>query len=201
MSIEVILVGIGILLGLVYFIYWAWWSKREKIVVISSDVFAFLETKNSVQKSTAAVSSPEAHILRLSSGCDLVLVKGEHEIKILGVKVEFDEKIYEKLSAYFELGRWNYLQLVTYNSSEKFDDPETLLRPKVPVSFNGKSSFEANSKFDKEFSKLGDSPIESLLKQFNKSNYQLCLLRYDGKELCWRFPDKWWRNLGKKLWG
>jgi len=204
MSIELILGGVGTFLGLANFIYWAWWSKREKVAVISASVYAFLETKNDMQRLNAAVSSAKTYTLRLSAGCDLVLVKGEQEIKILGVNIRFNEKLYNKLATYFELPIVNLLPLLTYNS-EGYSESARLLRPKVPVSFNNWVSFEARSNFEEEQGKRGDEyadvSIDSLLRQFKRGEYELYLIRYDGKVLRWKFPDKWWRNLGKKIWG
>ncbi len=33
------------------------------------------------------------------------------------------------------------------------------------------------------------------------NNYKIVYYRYDDKMVSWKFPDRWWRNLGKKLWG
>ncbi|MBI4268132.1 MAG: hypothetical protein HY662_05030 [Chloroflexi bacterium] len=192
---ELILGAIGTALGILNFVYWAWWARREKFSVYSSGIHAHLEAKNNSQKS-AAVTYPTTY-LRLHVGCDLVMVRGGNETTILGVDVQFDKKIYEKLGTYFKLPLVNQSQLLTHN-----EECAILLRPKVPVSFNSwLNSFETNSRFEEEVNKAGDTLIKSLLKQFEKSNYRLCLLRYDGKELYWKFPDKWWRNLDKKLWG
>ena len=207
MSIELILGGIGTLLGVANFAYWAWWAKRDKIAIVNSEVYPeFLHTGSWIDNPDGArIFLHNYAELSMEVSCELVLTCGEKELEVREVEVVLDKKVCESLIRYFFIPRRNRLQLRYINVYEENPVPQPiLLVPKKAVRFKREIRLNCTDEFAKDYEKLegGFCPefIKALLDEL-EIKYQICWERYDGKRLCWRFPDRWWRNLGKKLWG
>jgi hypothetical protein len=206
MSTEMILGVIGTLLGIANFVYWAWWAKRERVVVANSDVLPEFLPKGA-HEVTPWGGEPVTlikHSLSIWVYCELILINGEHEVEIRDVQIRFDKVNSEKAREYFRLPSLNGFLLYHVEPNTNKRVSRAMIQPKKAVPFEVPRLFECTDKFEEEYEKLdsGSCPefIQTLLDKL-ETKYQICLTRYDGKKLCWRFPDKWYRNLGKKLWG
>lgn len=221
MSIELILGSIGTLLGVANFVYWAWLAKRDKVAIVTHDSWANFVPKG---KKEIGEGGPKGelitvnnHSLHIYISCALVLTRGETEIEALEVEVKLHKKTCEELKKYFRIPNHNGLILYRYElDTEGYRALSTILQPKKPVDFTEDRLFECTDKFEEKCKTLGFNLypetddygeytvppdfIKPLLEQLGHK-YQICWTRYDGKKVCWHFPDKWWRNLGKKLWG
>jgi hypothetical protein len=104
MSVELILGGIGTALGISNFVYWAWWSKRERIKVINPApcVWFFPKGTEHIDYKNQRIKLKE-HSLILAVDCNLAMTGGDKEIEIKGVYFEIDKKPYEILSQYFNI--------------------------------------------------------------------------------------------------
>lgn len=207
MSIELVLGGIGTLLGIANFIYWAWWAKRDKVLIVNSEVYPVFIPKGSwVDKSDGSrICLHNCAELSIEASCELVLANGQKEIEVKEVEVVFNQKILEKLREYFVLPFPNKLHLHHLQLYKDEQLPQTIvLEPKKTVPFKREVSFNCTNGFQEEYEKMEDGCrpdyILSILDEI-ENRYQIRWTRYDGKRLSWRFPDRWYRNLGKKLWG
>ena len=206
MSVELILGGVGTFLGIANFIYWVWWSKREKVAVANSDVYPEFLPKGA-HEVTPYGGEPITlvnHSLSIWVGCELILINREQEIEIKDVQIKFDKVNSEKVREYFRLPRQNRFFLYYTEPATNKRVPGAIIQPKKAVPFGVQRLFECTDKFEEEYGKLdsGSYPelIQPLLDKL-QTKYQICWTRYDGKTLCWVFPQRWWRNLGKRLWG
>lgn len=203
MSIEIILGGIGTALGIANFFYWAWWAKRDKVAVAIHESWANFVPKGDEEIGPGGkLIILNNHFLHIYVSCTLVLTSGEKEIEVRGVEIKLDKVTCEKLKRYFRLPNGNGFPLHKYAPDPRNGELEAVLQPKKSVDFTEDRLFECTDKFKEEYEKLGSgsSPqfIEPLLEQLGHK-YQICWTRYDGKVLCWKFPQTWWRNLGKRL--
>ena len=227
MSVELILGGVGTFLGMANFIYWAWLARRERVVIVNPAVYTYFLPQG-VQR-VLEDRKPDGihnHALQIEVVCTLALTNGEREIEVNEVDFKLEKNVYNRLKEYFltpfqrQHGPFpSYVlsfHLPTYAINEDDRHLLSLLKPKTSVDFRGVTFLESTERFDKDYEKLGIAPYtdgsepeefiespefaEPILEELY-TNYQICWTRYDGKELCWRFPNRWWRNLGKKLWG
>ncbi len=205
MSIELILVGIGILLGIANLVYWVWLAKREKVAIVNPDVYAEFLPKGYRERFPLGVITLARAVISIDASCELVLKAGEKELEVKGVEVILDKKTCESLGRYFEAPRHSRLYLWQVDDYDKriFPPPRSLALKKA-VRFQNKIPIDCTDEFEEEYEEIesGSYPefIQPLLDEL-ETKYQICWTRYDGKELHWRFPQKWWRNLGKRLWG
>ncbi|MBA7682010.1 hypothetical protein ES703_90356 [subsurface metagenome] len=206
MSIELILGGIGTFLGVANLVYWAWWSKRDKVEVVYPAVYAeFLPKGTRVDRPDEFKTFLNYAELSIEVSCELVLTRGEKKLEVKEVEVILDKKTYKSLKKYFQLPFRNRLTLYHVSAyGEKSIPQPIVLEPKITVQFKRALPFNCTDEFEKEYKKMEDGSypdfIQSLLDEL-ETKYQICWTRYDDKRLCWRFPQKWWQNLGKKLWG
>jgi len=217
MSIEMILGGIGTFLGVANLIYWAWWAKRDKVAVVMHESYANFVPKGREEIGPGdKLIAVDNHSLHIHFSCALVLTSGERELEVMGVETRLHKETCEELKKYFQLPVLNRFRLYRYAAEPKDREPGAILQPKKPVDFTEDRLFECTDEFEERCNKSGfdlypetddygeysvpPDFIKPLLEQLSHK-FELCWERYDGKELCWRFPQKWWRNLGKKLWG
>jgi len=218
MSIEFILGGIGTALGIANFVYWAWWAKRDKVAVVIHNNWANFVPKGKEEIGPSGkLITVNKHSLHIYVSCALVLTSGEREIEMMGLEIKLHKETCEELKKYFQLPPGNRFAIYKYETDiEGYKELGAILQPKKPVDFTEDRLFECTDKFEEKCKRSGfDLYIETddygeytvppdfiqpLLEKL-RCNFELCWKRYDGKELCWKFPQKWWRNLGKKLWG
>ncbi len=206
MSTEMILGAIGTLLGVANFVYWAWLSKREKVaVVIHPGYVGFVHKGEEAIGPGQKLTTVNKHSLHIYVSCALVLTSGETELEVMEVEIQLHKETCEELRKYFQIPTHNRFYLYKYElDSNGYRNLGTVLQPKKPVDFTEDRLFECTAEFEEEYDKIknGSHPefIQPLLDEL-ETKYQICWTRYDGKELCWKFPKKWWRNLGKRLWG
>ncbi len=227
MSVELILGGIGAALGIANFVYWAWLARRERVVIVNPEVYTYFLPKG-VQR-VLEDKKPDGinnHALQIGVVCALALTNGEKEIEVNEVDFKLEKDVYKRLKEYFPTPFQRYhesdpsyvlsFHLSTYAINKEDRHLGASLQPKKSVDFTGVYFLESTQKFDNEYETLGIAPypdgsepeefiespefVKPILEEL-RTNYQICWTRYDGKELCWRFPNRWWRNLGKKLWG
>jgi len=206
MSIEMILGGIGTLLGVANFVYWAWLSKREKVaVVLHTSYVGFVHKGEETIGPGQELITVNKHSLHLNISCALVLTSGETEIEVMEVNIQLNKEACRELRKYFQIPINNRSYVYRYElDPEGYKVRGTVLQPKKPVDFTEDRLFVCTDEFEREYKKMkgGSYPefIQPLLDKL-ETEYQICWTRYDDKELCWKFPQKWWRNLGKRLWG
>jgi len=223
MSIEMILGIIGTVLGVANFVYWAWWAKRDKVAILINERYQGFPTyANFVPKGKEEIGPNEEsvtvdnHSLHIHVGCALVLTSGDKELEVMGVLIRLHKETSEKLKKYFRLPPGNCFSLHRYAPDPKDRELGVVLEPKKYVDFTEDRLFECTDKFEERCKQLGfdlypqtddygeytvpPEFIKPLLEQL-RYKFELCWTRYDGKELCWKFPQKLWRNLGKRLWG
>jgi hypothetical protein len=208
MQIALLWTGLFItfVLGLINFLWGpAILSRREKIAILNPIFLAFFLSKETRQKaSEGIIAECECDALGVKAGCELVLIKGERKLEIKEVEVILNEKACRGLERYFYLpydNRFYLAQTADYKEAQSPFTP-SLLSTKQAVSFEGEESFDCTDDFERERDKIGiDSYPEFIQPSLDKlkAKYQICWTRYDGKRIFWRFPDKWWRNLGKKI--
>ena len=227
MDIQIIALWIGLFitfaLGLINFLWGgAILARREKVAIVKPEVYIYFLPKG-VQsvgdyKKPAAIKN---HALQIIVECSLVLTSGEKEIGVNSVYFKLEKRIYDRLKEYFRppYAAPSYIfsfHLSTWAPQIADREPTAVLTPKKSADFIGEAFLPSTDKFDEKYEKLGIQPypegfqleelieapdfIETMLNEL-MTKYQICWTRYDGKELCWHFPDKWWRNLGKRLWG
>ena len=213
MSVELILGGAGTLLGLANFIYWAWWSKRERIKLVNPVccVWFMHKGKGKVNVRDKYIELKN-HALEFLVDCNMVMTRGDKEIEVKGAYFDIGKKPNEILKNYFSIARSLPLESGTW------DEPieNVVLYPKKSVTFSkehlflGKDSLDEPCKEENYPELPEDDDGKHLYKppDFLKhvlddidDNYTIRFYRYDDKMISWRFPDKWWRNLEKKLLG
>ena len=205
MSVELILGGAGTLLGLANFIYWAWWSKRDKVAVVNSEVYPeFLPKDTWTNRPDGFKVFLNYAELSVEVSCELVLTRGE-KLEVKEVEVILDKKTCESLKRYFRFPLRNRLQLYHVNACEGEPLLQAIaLEAKKALPFKRIIPINCTDEFEKECEKMegGSCPefIQPLLDEL-ATKYQIYWTRYDRRRFCWRFPNRWWRNLGKKLWG
>jgi hypothetical protein len=213
MDVQIIGLWVGLaitfVLGLINFLWGpAILARRDKVAIVNPIFHVFFLSKDTRQRTSENIIALqcECDALSIEVSCELVLTQGERKLEIKEVEVILDEKACKGLERYFHLPYSNRLNLAQTADDEKVQSPFTpsLLSTKQAVLFKGEASFDCTDEFERARDKIGvDSYpefIQPLLDEL-KTKYQIRWTRYDGKRLCWRFPDKWWRNLGKKLWG
>ena len=213
MDIQIIALWIGLaitlVLGLVNFLWGpAILARREKIAVVRPEVYPEFLPPGTSMRRIGGESIALIHAqLSIEARCELVLIRGEKESEVRDVEVILHEVTCNQLRRYFNLPRRNRLYLdpieITDISTEVVLT-RAILQPKKPMRFEDKVYLDCTDEFKKEYEKMGRGSypefIQPLLDEL-ETKYQICWTRYDGKELCRHFPDKWWRNLGKRLWG
>ena len=205
MSVETIVLSIGVVislaLGIVNLL-----SRREKVVIVNTEVYPeFLPKGTWLHRQDGESIYLTCAELSMEATCELVLTSGQKEIEVKEVEVIFNKKSYETLKRYFNVPFRNRLGLYNLDVFEEKDAPlPILLKPKRTLYFKRTLPFNCTEEFEKEYEEMEKSSypefIQSILSEL-ETKYQICWTRYDGKKLCWRFPNSWWRNLGKKLWG
>ena len=215
---QIILLWIGLfitfVLGLINFLWGpAILTRREKVAIVLHDSWANFVPKGKEEIGPGEKLIPvNNHSLHIHISCALVLTRGEKDIEVMEVEIRLHKETCEELKKYFRLPNRNGFPLQKY----AIEPLEYILQPKKPVDFTADQLFECTDEFERECDKLGfdlypesddwgeyTKPpdfIKPLLEKLSH-RFELCWERYDGKRLCWRFPDKWWGNLGKKLWG
>jgi hypothetical protein len=187
MSIELVLGSIGTFMGVLNFIYWAWWARRERVTLVDAEVrllFVPLDAMDTIiNMETVRL---ENHSLKVSMSCSLALTNGDHEIEVSKLHFELDRLLHSRLMEYFRLPQINEFTLTTIGDSVS-------LQPRKSVFFRRQYLFECRDEY-----KNRGADIESLLAKLNWE-YKICWTRYDGRQYCWNLPQRWWRNLGKKL--
>jgi len=206
MDTATIILGIGVLVSLVLGVI-NLLARREKVEVVNSEVYPeFLPKGTRIDRpSGESVFLHNYAELSMEVSCELVLICGEKELEVKEVEVVLDKKVCESLRRYFHLPLRNRLQLQRVNVYEESLLPHPiLLVPKKAVRFRREIYLNCTDEFAKDYEKMegGSRPdfIQSLLDKL-ETKYQICWTRYDNKKLCWSFPKKWWRNVGKRLWG
>ncbi len=223
MGVETIILGIGVLISLVLGIV-NLLSRREKVAILINERYqGFATYANFVPKGKEEIGpgqklvTVDNHSLHIHVGCALVLTSGDKELEVMGVEIRLHKETSEKLKKYFRLPPRNRFPVYKYETDpEGYKELGAILQPKKYVDFTEDRLFECTDTFEERCKQLGfdlypqtddydeytvtPDFIEPLLEQL-RHKFELCWTRYDGKELCWRFPQKWWRNLGKRLWG
>ena len=211
MDIQIIALWIGLfitfVLGLVNFLWGpAILAHRDKVVVVNSEVYPEFLPKGTRERTRGGgIVTLACAVLSIEAGCELVLTSGEKELEVKEVEVLLNKKACESLGRYFRFPLRNRFQLEQVaDYEEEILLPPILLVPKKTVRFKRKMPLNCTDEFEKEHEKMesGSYPefIQPLLDEL-ETKYQIYWTRYDDKRLCWRFPQKWWRNLGKRLWG
>ncbi len=83
MSVELILGGIGTTLGIANFVYWAWLARRERVVIVNPQVYAYFLSKG-VQR-VLEDRKPEGihnHALQIEVVCTLALTNEREKSKL-----------------------------------------------------------------------------------------------------------------------
>jgi len=211
MDVQIIGLWVGLaitfLLGLINFLWGpAILARREKVAIVNPKVYVFFLSKATRQRTSENIVALqcECDALSIDASCELVLTQGEKELEVKEVELILDEKACKGLERYFHLSHRNRLNLEQTTDYEgEISVTPILLSTKKTARFKSEISFDCTDEFEREHDKIGvDSYpefIQHLLDEL-ATKYQICWTRYDGKRLCWHFPDKWWRNLGKKLW-
>jgi hypothetical protein len=205
MDTATIILGIGVLISLVLGVI-NLLARREKVAVVNSQVYLeFLPKGTSVDGPGGYKISLNYAALSIEASCELVLTRGEKELEVKEVEVILDKKTCENLKRYFRIPLHNRLQLYHINAYEGEPLPQPIvLETKKTLRFKRIIPFDCTDEFETEYEKMegGSYPefVQPLLDEL-ETKYHICWTRYDGKRLCWRFPQKWWRNLGKRLWG
>ncbi|MFC2072177.1 hypothetical protein ACFLUU_05640 [Chloroflexota bacterium] len=205
MSVEMILGGIGTFLGVANFVYWVWWAKREKVTVLEHSVYARILTpgEHFLSLSGQTISSGKI-TLSITISCLIILLKGQ-DTEIRDTRVKFNEDVYAQLGNYFQMPLSNRISLnieESYTRGSEFDPISLQLRKSVFLV--NKLQITSMPSFEKAYAE-GDithsmMQVSTLLQKLS-SEYNISWVKYDGKDICWYFPDRWRRNLGKKLWG
>ena len=206
MTVELILGGVGTFLGIANFIYWVWWARREKVAVVYPEVYAeFLPKGTRETTYGGGIVTLSNDVLAIEVKCELVLTSREKGLEVKEVEAILDNKACKNLKKYFRFPLLNRLQLSHINAYEGKPIPQPiLLEPKKAVRFKRKIPLNCTDEFEKEHKKTEGSSYPEFIQPFLdelETEYQICWTRYDGKRSCWKFPEKWWRNLGKKIWG
>ena len=226
MDIQIIALWVGFaitfLLGLINFLWGpAILARREKVAIVNPEVYIYFLPKG--VRSVGDFKKPTGiknHALQIIVVCTLVLTSGEKEIGADSVYFNLNNTVYKRLKEYFRplYAAPSYrlsFPLSTWAPEIEDREPMAVLQRKKPTQFVGERFVPSTDKFDEKYENLGIQPYpegsqpEEFIEapDFAKpivdelwTKYEISWTRYDGKEICWRFPDKWWRNLGKKLW-
>jgi len=207
MDMQIIGLWIGLavtfVLGLINFLWGpAILARKEKVAVVNSEVYPqFLPKGSRIDRRDGTSIFLHNHAeLSMEVNCELVLTCGEKEL-VREVQVLLDKRTCESLKRYFHLPLRNRLHLEQINA---YAEQPISLVPKKAVRFKSEIYLNCTDEFAKDYEKMEGSfcPefIQPLLDEL-ETRYQICWTRYDGRRLCWKFPQRWWRNLGKRLWG
>ncbi len=180
-------------------------SRREKVAIVNPEVYAEFVLKGTRETTYGGILTVKNYIVSIEARCELVLTNGGKGVEVKEVEVILDKKACKSLRGYFHIPLRNRLQLSHINAYEGKPLPQPIvLESKKTVRFKRKIPLNCTDKFEKEYGKMesGSYPefIQPLLDKL-EAKYHICWTRYDGKKLCWTFPQKWCRNLGKRLWG
>jgi hypothetical protein len=213
MDVQIILLWIGLsitfALGLINFLWGpAILTRREKVAIVNPEVYTFFVPKDMRQKASEGIIALqyECDAVQVEVSCELVLIQGEGKLEVKAVELMLDEQVLKGLENYLHPPDPDSLRLnqITDNEAEEILVTPILLSTKQSLRFHGGLYLDCTDGFEKARDKIGlDSYpkfIQGILDKV-RSEYQICWTRYDGKRICWRFPDRWWRNLGKKIWG
>jgi hypothetical protein len=202
---QIIILSIGVFISLVLGVI-NLLAHREKVAIVNPEVYTEFLPKGTREKTyRGSIVALSNDVLAIEVKCELVLKSGENELEVKEVEAILASKACKNLRKYFHFPLLNRLQLSHINAYEGKPIPQPiLLEPKKAVQFKRKIPLNYTDEFEKEHKKTKDNPYPESIQPFLdelETKYQICWTRYDGKRLCWRFPQKWWRNLGKKLWG
>jgi hypothetical protein len=209
MDIQIIGLWVGLaitfLLGLINFLWGgAILARREKVAIVNPEVDAGFLNKGTRQTTYAGILTLSEHIVSIEARCELLLTSGEKE-EVKEVEVILNEKACKSLRRYFHIPLRNRFQLTHINAYEGKPLPQpVVLELKKTVQFRREIPLNCTDTFKTEYGKMESGSYPEFIQPFLdrlETEYQICWTRYDGKRLCWNFPNKWWRNLGKKLWG
>jgi len=212
MGMQIILLWVGLsitfTLGLINFLWGpAILARREKVLIVNPEVSAEFWVKGALHRSHEYTIALSEHNVLIETRCELLLKSMGMKLDVKEVKVILDEEACKSIKRYFQTPLKNRVYLSYINLGEETPVSRTAnatLEPKQPLNFQSETFLQCTDKFNQEYEETGsDAYPEFIQPLLNKleTNYQICWTRYDGKEVCWRFPNKWWRNLGKKIWG
>ena len=194
------------------------WSRREKVAIVIHDSYATFALKGTKEIGPGQkLITVNNHSLHIYVSCALVLTSGEKEIEVMGVEIKLHKETCEELKKYFLVPHGNRFSIYKYETGpEGYKELGAILQPKKPVDFTEDRLFECTDNFEErcenegfdfysetdDYGEYGIPPdfIKPLLEQL-RYKYQICWTRYDGETICWGFPQRWWRNLGRRLWG
>jgi hypothetical protein len=212
MSVELILGGVGTFLGIANFIYWVWWSKRERIKVFNTLCCVWFMHKGAGRANVEGKwIELKKHSLMFVGECSLAMTQDDKEIEITGVFLDIGKQHYEILNQYFDIPTHRLHLVSDFNEPYK----NLILHPKKSIYLGREQIYTGKDVLDELCGKENypEQPEEDDLHYYKppdflkhtldetSANYKISYYRYDGKMVSWRFPDKWYRNLGKKLWG
>ncbi len=210
MDIQIIGLWVGFaitfLLGLINFLWGpAILTRREKVLIVNPEVCAEFWVKGTLNRSHGYTIALSEHSVLIDARCELLLKSMGMKLGVKEVKVILDEEACKSIKRYFQTPSKNRVHLNYINAGGETPITRTAnatLEPKQPLNFQSETFLSCTDKFNQEYEQIGSDAnpkfIQPLLDRL-ENNYRICWTRYDGKEVCWRFPDKWWRNLGKKL--
>lgn len=207
MGIELVLGSIGTVLGIVNIFYWAWWIRRDRIIVVNAEVYPeFIPNGSWVDAPDGSrIMLHNYAELSLELKCELVLMRGHNEIDLRKVEVVFDKTILKNLKRYFTIPfRDNvHIELYPPNNHEREYQFISIFLKKTAF-FQRKLFFNCSEGFLEEIQERekGYRPesLQDLLDEM-AGKYQVIWTRCDGSRSRWKVPDRWYRNLGNKTWG
>ena len=196
---------VPIVSGLAGLIFWL--ARRDRVAVVDHEVYPEFLPKGAREEMKGFGQSVtlSCHTLAIEARCDLVLTSGPKELEVAGVKVILDKAACERLRKHFHPPFSNWIRLP--NEDPVTGQPPTctgILKLKKREHFEHKVWQDCTDDFERIYEEVGNGPLPSSIKPLMatlEEKYQIWWTRYDDKQLCWRFPDRWYRNLGKKIWG
>ena len=201
---QTIILAIGVLISLVLGVI-NLLARREKVAIVNPEVYAEFLSKGTRENTYGGILTLSNHIVSIEARCELVLTSEEKEVEVKEVEVILDNKTCRSLRRYFHTPLRNRLKLSHTNAYEGKPLPQPIvLEYKKTVQFKRKIPLNCTAAFEAELEKMESGSYPDFIQPFLdnlETKYQICWTRYDGKRSCWKFPDKWWRNLGKKLLG
>jgi hypothetical protein len=200
---ETIILGAGVVISLILGVI-NLLARREKISVLEHNIHTNIlaPSEHFLSLSGQMISSGKI-TLSITISCTIILLKGQ-DTEIRDAVVSFNEDVYSQLGIYFKMPLLNRISL---NIEESYTRDSTfepiLLQSRKSVFLVNKLQITSMPSFEKAYAENDTTQImmkiRTLLQRLS-SKYKISWVRYDGKAICWKFPDRWWRNLGKKLW-
>jgi hypothetical protein len=200
---ETIILGAGVVISLILGVI-NLLARREKISVLEHNIHTNIlaPSEHFLSLSGQMISSGKI-TLSITISCTIILLKGQ-DTEIRDAVVSFNEDVYSQLGIYFKMPLLNRISL---NIEESYTRDSTfepiLLQSRKSVFLVNKLQITSMPSFEKAYAENDTTQImmkiRTLLQRLS-SKYKISWVRYDGKAICWKFPERWWRNLGKKLW-